>query len=87
MGILTVLSVEGTLTPNGLVLYQGGVADLWWAYAVLPYVYQGAVGHYGWLTPTQMIDGWRWGKPRQGHDHGGGFRGFVGAYVSQVFRG
>ncbi len=27
------------------------------AYAVLPYVYQGAVGHHGWLTPTQMIDG------------------------------
>ena len=23
---------------------------------MLPYVYQGAVGHYGWLTPTQMID-------------------------------
>ena len=27
------------------------------AYAVLPYIYQGAVDHYGWLTPIQMIDG------------------------------
>ena len=27
------------------------------AYAVLPYVYQGAVNHFGWLSPTQMIDG------------------------------
>jgi acetylornithine deacetylase/succinyl-diaminopimelate desuccinylase-like protein len=27
------------------------------AYAVLPYVYQGAVEHYGWITPSMMIDG------------------------------
>lgn len=27
------------------------------AYAVLPYVYQGAVGHYGWLSASQMVDG------------------------------
>lgn len=27
------------------------------AYAVLPYVYQGAVNHYAWLSPAQMIDG------------------------------
>jgi len=27
------------------------------AYAVLPYVYQGAVEHYHWLSATQMIDG------------------------------
>ncbi|MDE5247737.1 chromate transporter [Klebsiella pneumoniae] len=26
------------------------------AYAVLPYVYQGAVTHYGWLTAGQMMD-------------------------------
>ena len=36
------------------------------AYAVLPYVYQGAVGHYGWLTPSQMIDGLALGETTPG---------------------
>jgi chromate transporter len=27
------------------------------AYAVLPYVSQQAVAHYGWLTPAEMLDG------------------------------
>lgn len=36
------------------------------AYAVLPYVYQGAVVHYGWLTPTQMIDGLALGETTPG---------------------
>lgn len=36
------------------------------AYAVLPYVYQGAVGYYGWLTPTQMIDGLALGETTPG---------------------
>lgn len=29
------------------------------AYAVLPYVGQQAVEHYGWLTTPQMLDGLR----------------------------
>jgi len=36
------------------------------AYAVLPYVVQGAVGTYGWLTPTQMIDGLALGETTPG---------------------
>ena len=36
------------------------------AYAVLPYVYQGAVTHYGWLTPTQMMDGLALGETTPG---------------------
>jgi chromate transporter len=36
------------------------------AYAVLPYVYQGAVGHYGWLQPTQMMDGLALGETTPG---------------------
>ncbi|MFM9836292.1 MAG: chromate efflux transporter [Methylophilaceae bacterium] len=36
------------------------------AYAVLPYVYQGAVTHYAWLTPTQMIDGLALGETTPG---------------------
>ncbi len=36
------------------------------AYAVLPYVYQGAVETLAWLTPAQMIDGSRWARPHRG---------------------
>jgi chromate transporter len=36
------------------------------AYAVLPYVYQGAVERSGWLTPAQMIDGLALGETTPG---------------------
>jgi chromate transporter len=36
------------------------------AYAVLPYVYQGAVEHYGWLTGPQMMDGLALGETTPG---------------------
>jgi chromate transporter len=36
------------------------------AYAVLPYVYQGAVVHYAWLTPVQMMDGLALGETTPG---------------------
>jgi chromate transporter len=36
------------------------------AYAVLPYVYQGAVEHYQWLTAAQMIDGLALGETTPG---------------------
>ena len=56
------------------------------AYAVLPYVYQGAVDHYGWLTPTQMIDGLALGETTPGPlIIVVAFVGFVGGYVNAVF--
>jgi chromate transporter len=56
------------------------------AYAVLPYVYQGAVSHYGWLTPTQMIDGLALGETTPGPlIMVVAFVGFVGAYVKGLF--
>ncbi|MDP2823160.1 MAG: chromate transporter, partial [Sulfuritalea sp.] len=36
------------------------------AYAVLPYVYQGAVEHYHWLTGAQMMDGLALGETTPG---------------------
>jgi chromate transporter len=36
------------------------------AYAVLPYVYQGAVDQFGWLSGTQMIDGLALGETTPG---------------------
>ncbi|WP_049628950.1 chromate efflux transporter [Cellvibrio sp. pealriver] len=57
------------------------------AYAVLPYVYQGAVTHYQWLTPAQMMDGLALGETTPGPlIMVVAFVGFVGAY-SQQFLG
>ena len=36
------------------------------AYAVLPYVYQGAVLQFAWVTPTQMMDGLALGETTPG---------------------
>jgi chromate transporter len=56
------------------------------AYAVLPYIYQGAIGNYGWLTPTQMIDGLALGEANPGPlIMVVAFVGFVGAYVKALF--
>jgi chromate transporter len=56
------------------------------AYAVLPYVYQGAVGHYGWLTSTQMIDGLALGETTPGPlIMVVAFIGFIGGYVKALF--
>lgn len=51
------------------------------AYAVLPYVYQGAVLDHAWLTPTQMIDGLALGETTPGPlIMVVAFVGFIGAY-------
>lgn len=56
------------------------------AYAVLPYVYQGAVDHYAWLNPTQMIDGLALGESTPGPlIMIVAFVGFVGAFNQALF--
>jgi len=56
------------------------------AYAVLPYVYQGGVETYGWLTGSQMIDGLALGETTPGPlIMVVAFVGFIGAWTSQVF--
>ena len=47
----SVLHDMGEFFTKAAMLTFGG------AYAVLPYVYQGGVEQYGWLTGTQIIDG------------------------------
>jgi chromate transporter len=56
------------------------------AYAVLPYVYQGAVETYGWLTPIQMIDGLALGETTPGPlIMVVAFVGFVGGWGKALF--
>ncbi len=87
MGLLTALyGWHGTLTQMGWFFTKAALLTVGGAYAVLPYVYQGAVGHYGWLTPTQMIDGLALGETTPGPlIMVVAFVGFVGGYVRQVF--
>jgi chromate transporter len=57
---------EGTLTQMGWFFTKAALLTFGGAYAVLPYVYQGAVEHYGWLTALQMIDGLALGETTPG---------------------
>ncbi len=77
---------DGTLTQMGWFFTKAALLTFGGAYAVLPYVYQGAIGHYGWLTPAQMIDGLALGESTPGPlIMVVAFVAFVGAYVQQVF--
>ncbi|VXB73393.1 Chromate transporter [Pseudomonas sp. 8AS] len=89
MGLLTALyGWDGTLTQMAWFFTKAALLTFGGAYAVLPYVYQGAVGHYGWLTPTQMIDGLALGETTPGPlIMVVAFVGFVGAYLQPVFGG
>ncbi|MFC5696812.1 chromate efflux transporter [Pseudomonas sp. GCM10022186] len=87
MGLLTLLfGWQGTLTQMGWFFTKAALLTFGGAYAVLPYVYQGAVGHYGWLTPTQMIDGLALGETTPGPlIMVVAFVGFVGGYLNPMF--
>ena len=57
---------DHTLTQMGWFFTKAALLTVGGAYAVLPYVYQGAVEHYGWLTAAQMIDGLALGETTPG---------------------
>ncbi|PTT89501.1 chromate transporter, partial [Pelomonas sp. HMWF004] len=52
-------AMAGFFTQAALVTFGG-------AYAVLPYVFQGAVEQHGWLTAAQMMDGLALGETTPG---------------------
>jgi len=87
MGLLAAsFGWQGTLTQMGWFFTKAALLTFGGAYAVLPYVYQGAVGHYGWLSPTQMIDGLALGETTPGPlIMVVAFVGFVGGYVHPMF--
>jgi chromate transporter len=75
-----------TLTQMAWFFTKAALVTFGGAYAVLPYIYQGAIGHYQWLTPTQMIDGLALGEANPGPlIMVVAFVGFVGAYVQALF--
>jgi chromate transporter len=56
----------GTLTQMAGFFTRAALLTFGGAYAVLPYVYQGAVDQFHWLTGPQMIDGLALGETTPG---------------------
>ena len=77
---------EGTFTQMGWFFTKAALVTFGGAYAVLPYVYQGGVEQYAWLTATQMIDGLALGETTPGPlIMVVSFVGFVGGWTKEVF--
>lgn len=84
--LVATLGWQHTLTQMSLFFTKAALLTFGGAYAVLPYVYQGAVEHFAWLTPTQMIDGLALGETTPGPlIMVVAYVGFVGAYAEGFF--
>ena len=77
---------QGTLTQMGWFFTKAALVTFGGAYAVLPYVYQGGVEQYAWLSGTQMIDGLALGETTPGPlIMVVAFVGFVGGWTKEIF--
>ena len=76
---------SGTLTQMGWFFTKAALLTFGGAYAVLPYVYQGGVEQFGWLTGPQMMDGLALGETTPGPlIMVVAFVGFLGGWSKQV---
>ncbi len=77
---------DSVLTHMAWFFTKAALLTFGGAYAVLPYVYQGAVDHFQWLTAPQMIDGLALGETTPGPlIMVVSFVGFVGGWNSHLF--
>lgn len=77
---------QGTLTQMSWFFTKAALLTFGGAYAVLPYVYQGAVEQYQWLSAAQMIDGLALGETTPGPlIMVVAFVGFVGGWSRELF--
>ncbi|MEO8133987.1 MAG: chromate efflux transporter [Betaproteobacteria bacterium] len=86
---LTLMSGEdGVLTQMAWFFTKAALLTFGGAYAVLPYVYQGGVEQYHWLSATQMIDGLALGETTPGPlIMVVAFVGFVGGWTKTILAG
>ena len=76
---------HGTLAQMAWFFTKAALLTFGGAYAVLPYVYQGAVDTHQWLSGPQMIDGLALGETTPGPlIMVVAFVGFVGGWLKQV---
>ena len=84
-GLALIFGVEAVLTQMAWFFTKAALLTFGGAYAVLPYVYQGAVEQYHWLTGPQMIDGLALGETTPGPlIMVVSFVGFVGGWTHAV---
>ncbi|MGJ7609767.1 MULTISPECIES: chromate efflux transporter [unclassified Variovorax] len=84
-GLVAAQGWHGTLAQMGAFFTKAALLTFGGAYAVLPYVYQGAVEQHRWLNGTQMIDGLALGETTPGPlIMVVAFVGFVGGWLQQV---
>jgi chromate transporter len=84
--IVVTLGWQSSLAQMGWFFTKAALLTFGGAYAVLPYVYQGAVENFGWLTAAQMIDGLALGETTPGPlIMVVAFVGFVGGWTKQIF--
>ncbi|VAW53536.1 Chromate transport protein ChrA [hydrothermal vent metagenome] len=84
--LASVYGWQHTLTQMGWFFTKAALVTFGGAYAVLPYVYQGGVEHYQWLSGTQMIDGLALGETTPGPlIMVVAFVGFVGGWSKEIF--
>ncbi len=77
---------QGTLTQMAWFFTKAALLTFGGAYAVLPYVFEGAVEDYGWLTAAQTIDGLALGETTPGPlIMVVAFIGFVGGWGAELF--
>lgn len=85
-GLFAAYGWQGTLTQMGWFFTKAALVTFGGAYAVLPYVYQGGVEHYAWLTGPQMIDGLALGETTPGPlIMVVAFVGFAGGWTKELF--
>jgi len=85
-GLMAAYGWQGTLTQMSWFFTKAALVTFGGAYAVLPYVYQGGVEQYAWLSGTQMIDGLALGETTPGPlIMVVAFVGFVGGWTKELF--
>ena len=85
-GLVAAYGWDAVLTQMAWFFTKAALLTFGGAYAVLPYVYQGAVDHYHWLTGLQMIDGLALGETTPGPlIMVVSFVGFVGGWTKAIF--
>ena len=84
-GLMAWQGWSGALTQMGWFFTKAALLTFGGAYAVLPYVYQGGVEQFGWLTGPQMMDGLALGETTPGPlIMVVAFVGFLGGWGKQV---
>jgi chromate transporter len=84
-GLVAFQGLGGALAQMGLFFTKAALLTFGGAYAVLPYVYQGAVEQHHWLSGSQMMDGLALGETTPGPlIMVVAFVGFVGGWLQQA---